>query len=511
MMPQLNHILACLALLILTLTSQGHGLIPDPKRDNRPEMRGKSSIVKRDGVDHNIFEHEATGAKLDFVKNSGICETTPGVNQYSGYVSVGKNQSMWFWFFEARHNPHKAPLALWLNGGPGCSSMIGLFQELGPCTFKGNSTTPSLNPHSWNEYANMLFVDEPIGAGFSYGSQSVNTSVAAAPFVWNLMQAFFANFEQYKNREFGLFTESYGGHYGPGSPPTLSPTQSPLRVHPNKLTEFASYFESQNNAISNGDVTGQPINLVALGINNGWYDAYIQEIEFINFSLSNTYKPLINSSLAAQYKAEITAGCLPVLKNCTTISGLDAECFAAHEACGTIDNKYSDYFPQDVDWYDIRQPASSPFPPSTYLNYLQDPKVIKAIGAKSKYSECSDDVAAQFSLAGDSSRSYLPTLSDLVSSGLPTLLWAGDADAVCDWFGGYACVNSISYRHSSTFKNKALTNYTVNGAVGGTFKTVGDLSWIRVFDSGHMVPAFQPELAFQVFKQLMSKGTVWAT
>lgn len=57
----------------------------------------RSSIVKRDGITYNVFEHRATGAKLEFVKNSGICETTPGVNQYSGYLSVGENMNMWFW------------------------------------------------------------------------------------------------------------------------------------------------------------------------------------------------------------------------------------------------------------------------------------------------------------------------------------------------------------------------------------------------------------------------------
>jgi hypothetical protein len=57
----------------------------------------KRSIVERDGILHNVFEHAATGAKMDFVKNSGICETTPGVNQYSGYLSVGDNKHMWFW------------------------------------------------------------------------------------------------------------------------------------------------------------------------------------------------------------------------------------------------------------------------------------------------------------------------------------------------------------------------------------------------------------------------------
>jgi hypothetical protein len=54
-------------------------------------------MVERDGVVYNVFEHAATGAKIEFVNNSGICETTKGVNQYSGYLSVGTNMNMWFW------------------------------------------------------------------------------------------------------------------------------------------------------------------------------------------------------------------------------------------------------------------------------------------------------------------------------------------------------------------------------------------------------------------------------
>jgi hypothetical protein len=58
----------------------------------------------------------------------GVCETTPGVNSYSGYVDLDENTHMFFWFFEARNDPASAPLTLWLNGGPGSDSMIGLFQ-----------------------------------------------------------------------------------------------------------------------------------------------------------------------------------------------------------------------------------------------------------------------------------------------------------------------------------------------------------------------------------------------
>jgi len=55
--------------------------------------KNKRSFVERNGQNFTVFEHAATGAKIEFVTNSGICETTPGVNQYSGYLSVGTNMS----------------------------------------------------------------------------------------------------------------------------------------------------------------------------------------------------------------------------------------------------------------------------------------------------------------------------------------------------------------------------------------------------------------------------------
>lgn len=65
-------------------------------------LQDKHSFVKRNGVNYTVFEHAASGSRIEFVKNSGICETTPGVNQYSGYLSVGANMSMWFWYVEPR-------------------------------------------------------------------------------------------------------------------------------------------------------------------------------------------------------------------------------------------------------------------------------------------------------------------------------------------------------------------------------------------------------------------------
>lgn len=79
----------------------------------------------------------------------GICELTPGVKSYSGYVDIEQEQHIFFWFFEARNqDPHDAPLTVWINGGPGSSSMIGLFQELGPCGVNSDGEV-YYNPYAW--------------------------------------------------------------------------------------------------------------------------------------------------------------------------------------------------------------------------------------------------------------------------------------------------------------------------------------------------------------------------
>ena len=390
--------------------------------------------------------------------------------------------------FEARTNPTTAPLATWFNGGPGCSSMIGLFQENGPCNFVGGASTPSLNPYSWNSYANMLYIDQPIGVGFSYGTDSVTSTVTAAPYVWKLLQAFYAQFPQYQNRNFGVFTESYGGHYGP---------------------EFADYFEQQNAAISAGSVTGKNIKLVALGINNGWFDATLQEKAYVDYSYSNSYKPLISDSQHTSYLNTYNSKCAPALAKCQS-SGSNADCKASDSACyNSIEGPLSQT--ADFDVYDIRAPSNDPNPPETYATYLTRSDVVKAIGAQSTYQECPNAPYQKFAATGDNSRSFLSQLSDVVKSGVTTVVWAGDADWICNWFGGLAAANAVAYAGQAAFQAKALASYTVNGAAAGTFKTVNNFSFLRVFGAGHEVPFYTPQAALQVFKQTMQGQALAST
>lgn len=109
-------------------------------------------------------------------KEISICETTPGVKSYTGYVNLPANPAegrpydihTFFWFFEARNNPANAPMSIWLQGGPGAASTAAVFGEHGPCFVTGDSKATTLNPWSWNNEVNMLYIDQPVQSGFSY-------------------------------------------------------------------------------------------------------------------------------------------------------------------------------------------------------------------------------------------------------------------------------------------------------------------------------------------------------
>lgn len=75
---------------------------------------------------------------------------------------------MFFWFFESRNSPNKSPLSLYLGGGPGDTSLGGAVSENGPCYINPDSNSTRLNPWSWNNHVNMLYVDQPVKVGFSY-------------------------------------------------------------------------------------------------------------------------------------------------------------------------------------------------------------------------------------------------------------------------------------------------------------------------------------------------------
>ncbi|KAF8043685.1 hypothetical protein BT93_A1869 [Corymbia citriodora subsp. variegata] len=172
-----------------------------------------------------VMTQICSSSTLNTISDADKIVSLPGqpkvsFGQYAGYIAVDEKQqrALFYYFAEAEANPASKPLVLWLNGGPGCSSVgVGAFSEHGP--FKPSGDVLLKNDYSWNKEANMLYLESPAGVGFSY---SVNNSYYNT--VDDKMTArdnlaflcnWFEKFPEYKERDLFITGESYAGHYVP--------------------------------------------------------------------------------------------------------------------------------------------------------------------------------------------------------------------------------------------------------------------------------------------------------
>ncbi|XP_054157696.1 venom serine carboxypeptidase-like [Oppia nitens] len=143
----------------------------------------------------------------------------PNITSYSGYLTVNKKfkSNMFFWYFPALNKDKKAPLLLWLQGGPGGSSLLGLFIENGPLVLDKHLKA-SLRQYTWAQEFSMLFIDNPIGAGFSYTQNDLGYAKNQSDVANNLytaLQQFFILFPNERLNDFYITGESYAGKFVP--------------------------------------------------------------------------------------------------------------------------------------------------------------------------------------------------------------------------------------------------------------------------------------------------------
>uniref|UniRef100_A0A914WI63 Uncharacterized protein n=1 Tax=Plectus sambesii TaxID=2011161 RepID=A0A914WI63_9BILA len=141
--------------------------------------------------------------------------------QYSGYLQGTTGVNLHYWLVESQSaTPSTDPLILWLNGGPGCSSVKGLIKELGPFHPNPDGVTLFENVYSWNKKANVLFVEMPKNTGFSFQNTSLNNGTTyndetTGADTLAAVKDFFDSYPEYRTRDFYVMGVSYGGVYVP--------------------------------------------------------------------------------------------------------------------------------------------------------------------------------------------------------------------------------------------------------------------------------------------------------
>ncbi|KAK9663981.1 hypothetical protein RND81_14G011100 [Saponaria officinalis] len=400
------------------------------------------------------------------------------LGHHAGYFRLphSVDARMFYFFFESR-NSKDDPVVIWLTGGPGCSSELALFYENGPFQIASNLSLV-WNDFGWDKASNLIYVDQPVGTGFSYTSADDDIrhdENGVSNDLYDFLQEFFKAHPEYAKNDFYITGESYAGHYIPA---------------------FASRVHQGNKAKE-----GAPINLKGFAIGNGLTDPEIQYQAYPDFALDN--KVITQSEHDSISK--LIPNCVQAIKQCGT-AGKDS-CMTAYFTCTNIFNKIMEYA-GDKNYYDIRKKCEGDlcYDFSNMEKFLNQNTVRQALGVGDiDFVSCSSEVYQAMQM--DWMRNLEVGIPALLEDGINMLVYAGEYDLICNWLGNSRWVNAMEWSGQKEFTAAPTTSFSVDGKEAGQLKTHGSLAFLKVHDAGHMVPMDQPKAALEMLKR-WTKGTL---
>ncbi|XP_059303465.1 serine carboxypeptidase-like 45 [Lycium ferocissimum] len=411
-----------------------------------------------------------------------------GFQQFSGYVTVDdkKQRSLFYYFVEAETDPASKPLVLWLNGGPGCSSLgVGAFSEHGP--FRPRGQVLVKNEHSWNKEANMLYLESPIGVGFSYSAntssyETVNDEVTARDNVVFLLR-WFHKFPQYSKSNLFLTGESYAGHYIP------------------QLAKLMMAFNKKQKLFNlKGVALGNPVLEFATDFNSRaeyfWSHGLISEPTYRTFSSGCNYSRYVSE----YYRDSVSPICSRVMRLVSreTSKFVDKYDITLDVCISSVLSQSKIISPQEnAEKLDVCVEDE-------VVNYLNRKDVRRALHAElvgvRRWAVCSSVLDYQLL---DIEIPTISIIGMLVKERIPVLIYSGDQDSVVPLIGSRETVHQLA--------SQMRLNTTVPYRVWFAGQQVG--GWTHVYDNmlsfatirgaSHEAPFSQPERSLVLFKSFL--------
>jgi len=399
------------------------------------------------------------------------------------------------------NNPTADPLAFWTNGGPGCSGLIGFMTEMGPFRPNADGTLKSNYDYAWNKVANMVYIEQPAGVGFSYSDDSNDLKTGDAQAAldnYNLVQAFLARFPEYRTNDLYITAESYGGHY--------IPTWAKQIVDQNKA--------GVNPAINfKGFAVGNPYTNFYTGI-----PASIDTYWGHQLVPWNTYQDWKTNCRDGKPNIQNFEKCeMLMVKMMRDIGDLNPYALD-YPVCTSSSGKKG--FSAQALWQMNHQARAMGLEPKkaglkstddyepcadNYADaYLNQVAVKEALHVKSDiaWEECSR--AIHYNMTDSERTSTAPIYNYLIDTGLGLnlLVYSGDDDSVCGTIGTQSWIWGLGYDVAPN----SWKPYTVNQQTAGYLTQWKNthLGFLTIHGAGHEVPTYKPEVAFDMWKRYLN-------
>jgi len=449
--------------------------------------------------------------------------TLPGYNgalpstHYSGYIPTGtlsgQAGQLHYWLIESTKNPSTDPIVLWLNGGPGSSSLIGLLTENGQIVTNDDSLTQPingvpqvfLNPYAWTTTANMLYLESPKGVGFSYcenvrtSSECVNTDESTAEDAYEFLVNFFNSFPEYKSNKFYITGESYAGIYIPMLMDQID--QDPLKAS---------------------------INIAGAAIGNGCWGNTVGTCDFYSsdaLSISNKFyfgHGMISQALQSEINAacrdfkQLTPACVSKLSLAEQQMG-NFDIYNIYDECGHDDRRRTSEKTTLMDARKIMsksiitvESAQSFTRNAGYGQALND-YTCGAETAMDAWLSDSSVVAALHVKAGTPGMTYKKTATDLLPlyktliEKHQMLIYSGDTDACVPYVGTEQWTRGLNFTVTDDWHQwlaKPDMEHSLHKA--GYAVTFDKFQFITINGAGHMMPQFQPGFGLAMFQKFLA-------
>jgi carboxypeptidase C (cathepsin A) len=396
----------------------------------------------------------------------------PGEDWDSGNVEIDKNNtSIFYYLFKARKpEGHKRVLIVWFNGGPGCAGFSAVLEEHGPYTFNNETLEFEYNAYSFNNHYDVLYLDQPVGTGFSnvYSEEHYcrNESCVAKNF-YTFYIKFLTNFHpEYQNIPLYIMGESYAGHFVPAVMKYLLSMQN----------------DSPNYGIkvAGGAIGNALIDITAQMVGN---PIFVKEVTNVNaFQIFRfNYLVTICRLGRATDSTLFNDFCLHVSDEIYKKSGISYQ-------------------------YDIRIKKASDKVVKKVLEMINRKEIqemFKVKGYRQFRYPCNSSIRKY--LWDDWFDSYSQTL-EYVLDKASIWLFYGDKDYICNWRGGEFLANSLNWNGKKEFNKAEYKDITLNGIVYGKYKKWKEFIFTRVHNAGHSVPAGQPFFAEHTLEAFIENG-----